>query len=103
MTARELPVAPAACSLDAGGQAEQGARYEALADSIESLDVVPGRVAVRLGAGLDRTLLAETIEVERGCCPFLTIDYDEGARTLTIDADSEHQAVLDGIAASLRN
>ena len=48
-------------------------------------------------------LLAQTLAVERGCCPFLTFDYDASARRLTARvADAALDAGLDALAAALR-
>jgi hypothetical protein len=101
VSGRELPVAPAACSLDAEGLAEQGARYAALARSVASLEVRPGRLTAQLAGSVDDSRLDEAIAFERACCPFLAIAHDAEAGRLTIEAAAEHQAVLDAIASAL--
>jgi hypothetical protein len=57
---------------------------------------------VDFAAAPDRGLLDTTIKVERGCCSFFALAYDEAARRLTVTvADPERRSALDAIQAAL--
>ena len=57
---------------------------------------------VRFDASLDRDLLDDTVRIERACCPFFAIAFDERARRLTISvAGLDHAPALDALAWAL--
>jgi hypothetical protein len=93
-------MARAGCALSDSGLAEQLDRYRRLgitADSIAQRDL---GLVVRFGANVDLGLLEETIVIERGCCGFLTLDYDSSDRRLSIIADDPGRLVALGVLAS---
>ena len=91
------------CSLSAGELAAQLDRYHALGRAAAEVENATGRVVVRFSEEPPAALLKQTIEVERGCCPFLDLDYDPEARRLTVTADDvEHRAGLDTLAQALK-
>ena len=97
----ELPMLPA-CRLDAGGLRLQRDRYRALSAHATAVSRRPRRLTVRFDAGVDVDLLRETVEVERGCCPFFELEYDEGRRRLAVSvAQPEHEPALDAIEHAL--
>jgi hypothetical protein len=88
------------CTLSVDGLRAQESRAASLRRAVESVAHGPGSLAVTFGAGVDRAVLDELISVERGCCSFLAIDYDEGARVLRIAADDpRHTDVVDAFGA----
>jgi hypothetical protein len=62
----------------------------------------PGRVVVRFADEPPHPLIEQTLEVERGCCPFFDIDYDPSAQRLAISVDHPDRLPgLDAIAHAL--
>jgi len=96
----ELPLA--ACRLDAEGARQQAGRYRALAAHAEVVSRGPGTLVARFDSAVDKDLLAETLAVERDCCPFLELDYDEADRRLEISVgDRDLEPALDALATAL--
>lgn len=95
-------MAVAGCGLDQAGLNEQLARYRRLGTGAMVTRRSPLELAVDFAAEPDRGLLDTTIEVERGCCSFFALQYDEAARRLSVAvADPERRAALDAIQAAL--
>jgi hypothetical protein len=89
----------ASCRLDDDELAAQLERYRALAQHATEVDHEPGRVMVRFSDDPPADLLERTLEIERGCCPFLHIEYEPACRSLAIAVnDPEHLLELDAIA-----
>jgi hypothetical protein len=98
----ELPMAIADCDLDQVALSEQLARYRRLGARAAVTRLSPLELTVAFAAEPDRDLLDTTIEVERGCCSFFALDYDEPARRLTVAvADPGRRTALDAIQAAL--
>ena len=96
----ELPIA--ACTLDPAALGAQGDRYRRLAAAAKHAQRAPDHLTVRFGDELDRTLLEQTLAIERGCCSFLAIAWDADERTLTIGVDDPSMApALDALAEAL--
>jgi hypothetical protein len=96
---KALPVI-ADCTLSDDGLEVQRSRASALRPAVERVERRPASLAVTFAAGVDRGVLDELIETERGCCSFLAIDYDEPARALRISIDDlRHTEVLDAFTA----
>ena len=101
---RELPMAPAGCTLDQGRLGEQLDRYQRLGRAAVSIHDGDAQLVITFGADLDSALLRETIAIERDCCSFLAIDYDESQRRLTIGIDDPaHDAALAALRSALRD
>lgn len=97
---QDLPIAE--CRLDLAGLREQRDRYRRLGVTIEQARRGQETLAVSFGPRLDEELLRETIEVERGCCEFFTLDYAPAERRLVIGVERPEQApALDGLAFAL--
>ena len=91
-----------ACSLQGHEVEEQRRRHEALARSATGAVFDGEAVTVSFGESLDRALLDDMIAVERRCCPFFDIAYDEGTRLLRIGVrDPSMAPALDVIAERL--
>jgi hypothetical protein len=84
---RALPMAPAGCSLDDSRLVEQLDRYRRLGRMALSVREDEPGLLVTFGAEVDVDLLRETIAIERGCCSFLTFEYDPSDRRLSIVID----------------
>ena len=92
-----------ACSLDADELTEQLERYRAIGRLATAVEHDPGRVVVRFADDPPSTLIERTLEVERGCCPFLEIDYDPAAQRLAITVDQPGPSpTLEAIADALK-
>ena len=97
-----LPMAIADCGLDPAALTQQLARYRRLGARAMVTRRSPVALTVDFTAEPDRDLLDTTVEVERGCCSFFTLDYDELAWRLTVAvADPERRNALDAIQAAL--
>jgi hypothetical protein len=42
-----------------------------------------------------------TLAIERGCCSFLTVDYDASQRVLAIATDPEHDDALSALLSAV--
>jgi hypothetical protein len=88
-----------ACSLQGAEIEEQRRRHEALGRSAAAVEREATAIHVRFGEALDRELLDEMIRVERDCCPFFLIEYDDAERCLSVAVDEPRMApALDVIA-----
>lgn len=95
-----LPMAE--CRLDEAGLSAQRDRYRELARHLERIERHPGRLEAHFAQELDLALLQETIEVERECCTFLSIDFDPRRRRLSIGVDDLAQdPALDALQYAL--
>jgi hypothetical protein len=85
------------CLLSAGELGEQRARAALLRPAVLGVSSSPGALSVSFSPDVDSEVLATLIAVERECCSFLAIDYDERERVLRIGGDDP--SVLDGLAS----
>jgi hypothetical protein len=93
-----LPMAIAGCGLDAAGLREQADRYRRLGAVASGTERVELKLTLQFAAAPEPALLEETIKVERGCCSFFEIAYDEPRRRLSLAvADPSRRAALDPI------
>jgi hypothetical protein len=90
------------CALDDAALAEQLDRFRRIGEHALWVRRLPGELTVVLEADLDDELLTETLAVERGCCPFFALIWDERTRQLTIAAREQHQAAFERIAEAFR-
>lgn len=91
------------CALDRAGLEDQGARYARLARSVAAATREPEVLIVDFEPDLDRALLDEALAVERRCCPFFTLGYDEQRRRLRASvSDADHLPALDALADALQ-
>jgi hypothetical protein len=98
----DTPTPPAACSLSQTGMVDQAARYRRLAADVVAAHRSAWKLEIELAPDVDGANLAQLVRVERGCCPFLDISYDAGARLLSLSVhDRGHAPVLNALAAQL--
>jgi hypothetical protein len=88
------------CKLDPPGQTAQRARYRALGAHVEATERRGDALVIGFDPTVDRALLAETVAVERECCPFFAITVDGRRLTLRV-ADPAHAPAFDAIADAL--
>jgi hypothetical protein len=88
----ELPMAPAGCILDDGSLAAQLARYRQLGTTADRVEGSELGLTVTFDEEVDVDLVHATIAIERGCCSFLTVDYDASSRRLSIGIDDPARA-----------
>jgi hypothetical protein len=108
----ELPLADerpiAECKLDLEGLREQRERYGRLSAALEEIERRPGELVARFSPALDDELLAETLAIERECCAFFRIAYDDSERELSVrvddpDLDPTLDALRDSLTQSSRS
>jgi hypothetical protein len=98
----ERETAAPSCRLDMAGLDDQLERYRQISVHVEAVEREPGRLVVRFAPDLPRDRLEVALEVERGCCPFLGIDYDPTGRRLVVAVEQAAQdSVLDALANAL--
>lgn len=98
----ELPMALADCGLDEIALGQQLARYRELGAGAEVTRSSALKLTARFAAEPDPELLRSTIETERECCSFFTLDYAQGDRRLTVAvSDPARAGALDQIQAAL--
>ena len=91
-----------ACRLDEGGLRAQLERYRQVSGYVDSVERGPCRVVVRFASDLPRDRLEAALAVERGCCPFIGVDYDPEARLLSLTVDqAAYDPALDALADAL--
>ena len=88
------------CRLDAGGLATQRDRYRELGRHVTGLTREPRRLVVGFDDAVDERLLAETVEIERGCCPFFALEIRPPELVVSV-GEREHEPALEAIAHAL--
>lgn len=90
------------CGLDADAYRTQVGRYRALGAGATVRRPSALELSAQFAADPDPELLRATIETERACCAFFTLDYSPGDRRLTIAvSDPARSAALDQLQAAL--
>lgn len=90
------------CALDEAGLRSQLERYRQAGQNARLIERTPRQIVIDLDQDVDRELVAETIAVERECCPFFTLSWEQDRRRLTVSvAQAAHEPALDAIAFAL--
>ena len=90
------------CSLNEAQLVEQLAGYARAGRGAEVIERERRRRVIRVGSDVPESLILRLIEVERGCCPFFEMVWDEASRRLAIEVpDSDHEPALDAIVSAL--
>jgi hypothetical protein len=98
----ELPMALSDCGLDAEAYRVQIERYRTLGVGAAVRRPSALELSAHFAADPDPELLRATIETERACCAFFTLDYAASDRRLTIAvSDPARTEALDQIQAAL--
>lgn len=95
-------MAIADCALPPAQLQEQTDRYRRLAASAIAVEQHDLRLEITFSPALDEDLLHKTLQVERECCSFFTLDYDAPARRLCVGvSDAGRSGALDAVRAAL--
>jgi cobalamin biosynthesis Mg chelatase CobN len=98
----ELPMAPAECTLDSSRLEDQLRRYQQLGATANSIEQQELKLVISFSARVDLGLLDETVEIERQCCSFFSLDYDASRRVLSIAvAGPERRDALAALLSAL--
>ena len=90
------------CALDESGLRSQLERYRQAGRNAHLIERTPRRLVAALGDDVDAELVAETVAVERDCCPFFALTWEPDQRRLTIAvSQAAHEPALDAIAFAL--
>ena len=90
------------CSLNEAQLAEQLAGYARAGRGAEVIGRERRRRVIRVGSDVPESLILRLIEVERGCCPFFEMVWDEASRRLAIEVpDSDQEPALEAIVSAL--
>ncbi len=77
-------------------------RYREAGRNARLIERTPRRLVADLGNDVDAELVAETIAVERECCPFFALTWEPDRRRLTVAvSEAAHEPALDAIAFAL--
>lgn len=97
----DLPMAPS-CALDEVGLRSQLERYRKAGENARLIERTPRRLVADLGQDVDAELVAETVAIERECCPFFGLTWEPDRRRLTISVShAAHEPAIDAIAFAL--
>lgn len=97
----ETPLPLAECRLDLPALRRQRDRYQRIGRQVTGAARGPSTLEVDFDADVDELLLAETLAIERECCPFFRLDYDAAARRLSVSVEPGHEPALDAIEHAL--
>jgi hypothetical protein len=90
------------CALDEPSLRAQLERYRLAGKGARLLERSRRRLLVQLADDLDTALVREAVMVERDCCPFFEIGWDERARQLSISVErAEQEPALSAIEFAL--
>ena len=90
------------CSLDERGLRDQQARSALVAPSAVRAERTGSELTIDFAPTLDAAALEQMLAVERECCPFFSIRFDERERRVSVGVDEPDQApALDALALLL--
>ena len=90
------------CALDESGLRLQLERYREIGCNARVIERTSRSLVAALADEVDAELVAETIAVERECCPFFALAWELGRRQLTVSVSrAEHEPALDAIMFAL--
>ena len=97
----DLPMAPS-CALDESGLRSQLERYRQAGRNARVIARTRRTLVTDLDESVDSVVVAETVAVERECCPFIVLTWEPDRRRLTVSvSQAEHEPALDAIAFAL--
>lgn len=90
------------CKLPLPELRAQRERYRTLSQWVDVLDRAPGRLQLHFSDDVDERLLDQTLDIERGCCTFLTIAHHPEEHQVTIGvSDPSQDPALDALVFTL--
>jgi hypothetical protein len=97
----DLPMAPS-CALDEAELRSQLERYRQAGRNASLIERTPRSLVADLDEDVDAKLVAETVAIERECCPFFALTWEPDRRRLTISvSQAAHEPAIDAIAFAL--
>jgi hypothetical protein len=101
LSAVNLPMAPG-CALDESGLHSQLQRYRQAGRNARLIERTRCCLVADLDESIDAELVTEAIAVERECCPFIVLTWEQDRRRLTVSvSQAAHEPALDAIAFAL--
>ncbi len=92
----------ASCALDESALRAQLGRYRRVGRNARLIERIPRSLVADLDEDVDAQLVAETVAIERECCPFFTLSWEPQRRRLTVSvSEAAHEPALDAIAFAL--
>jgi hypothetical protein len=92
----------ATCALNEAGLRAQLERYRQAGQCAHLLERTPRRLVVDFDRAVDGALLEQAVAIERGCCPWLALEWEPDQRRLTVSVSkAEHEPALDVIGFAL--
>lgn len=90
------------CALDESGLRSQLERYRQAGWNAHLIERTPRSLVADLDKDVDAELVAETVAIERECCPFFALTWEPDRRRLTISvSQAAHEPAIDAIAFAL--
>jgi hypothetical protein len=90
------------CALDEAGMRMQRERYRVVGADARLVERSASRLVVEIDGQVAVARVEEVIAVERECCPFFMLDWEQDARRLTVSgSQAEHEPALNAIAFAL--
>ena len=90
------------CALDESGLRVQLERYRKIGRNARVIERTNRSLVAALADDVDSELVAQTIAVERECCPFYGLAWEPARRLLTVSVSrAEHEPALDALAFAL--
>jgi hypothetical protein len=95
-------MAPAACSLHGAELRAQLARYRAVGAGADLVERSRQRLVIRVGDPISDLVVKGLVAVERRCCPFFDLSWEQRRRRLAISVSRpDQEPALDAIAYAL--
>jgi hypothetical protein len=77
-------------------------RYRQAGRNARLIERTPRSLVADLDKDVDTELVAETVAIERECCPFFALTWEPDRRRLTISvSQAAHEPAIDAIAFAL--
>jgi hypothetical protein len=90
------------CALDEAGLRSQLERYRKAGENARLIERTPRSLVADFDEDVDAELVAETVAIERECCPFFALTWEPDRRRLTISVShAAHEPAIDAIAFAL--
>jgi hypothetical protein len=97
-----LQMAPPTCSLDEAGLRAQLARYRSVGAGADLLERSRRRLVIRVGELVSDLLVEQLVAVERRCCHFFDLGWEQRPRLLSISVSRpQEEPALDAIVYAL--
>jgi hypothetical protein len=90
------------CALDEHALRSQLGRYRQVGRNARLIERTSRRLVADLDESVEAEMVTEVIAVERECCPFFLLGWEQARRRLTVSvSQAAHEPALDAIAFAL--